>query len=83
MSLTAGLLIGGFAATQAGDEAATQYQKNTVDKVYYRQLANNHYARAQMMWGALGVTWISSTLSAYLQGEDKPRLQLNFDPETI
>lgn len=81
MSLTAGLLIGGFAATQAGDEAATQYQKNTVDKVYYRQLANNHYARAQMMWGALGVTWISSTLSAYLQGEDKPRLQLNFDPE--
>ena len=50
MSLTAGLLIGGFNAKQAGDEDAAIYQENTSDKVYYRQLANSLYAMARVMW---------------------------------
>jgi hypothetical protein len=81
MTLSAGLLIGGFWATQAGDDAAGRYQENTPNTIYYRQLANNHYARAQLLWGALGATWFASTLSAYLQGEDRPHIMLNLDPK--
>lgn len=80
MTLGASLLIGGIWATQAGNDAAERYKENTSNTIYYRQLANNHYARAQLLWGALGATWFASTLSAYLQGEDRPHLMVNFDP---
>ena len=80
MTLSASLLIGGVWATQQGAAAATEYQKNTSDKIYYRQTANNHYARAQLLWGALGATWLSATLSTYLQGQDKAHLKFNVNP---
>ena len=80
MTLSAGLLMGGIWATQQGNAAANEYQKNTSDKIYYRQIANNHYARAQLLWGALGATWLSATLSAYLQGEDKAHLKFDINP---
>ena len=80
MTLSASLLVGGIWATQQGDAAATEYQKNTSDKIYYRQIANNHYARAQLLWGALGATWLSATLSTYLQGTDKAHLKFNVNP---
>lgn len=81
MSLSAALLMGGILANQAGNEAAQVYQENTSDKVYYRQLANSHYARASLLWGGLSVTWLSSTLSAYFQGEDRAHVKFNFDPQ--
>ena len=81
MSLSAGLLIGGLSATLAGDDAAALYRENTSDKVYYRQLANSHYARARLLWGGLSITWLSATLSAYLQGEDRAHVKFDLDPQ--
>ena len=81
MSLTTGLMIGGIWSQFKGSEAQDNYERNTQDTVYYRQVASNYYARAQIFWGALGVTWLSATLSAYVQGQDKAHLRLNFDPQ--
>ena len=80
MSLTAGLIVGALWAQDQGQRAADRYQENIPNTVNYRSEANNHFTRARVMWGALGVTWLSATLSAYLQGEDRARVQLNFDP---
>jgi hypothetical protein len=80
MSLTVGLIVGAIWAQKQGQKAADRYQENIPNTVNYRFEANHHFARARVMWGALGVTWLSATLSAYLQGEDHARVQLNFDP---
>ena len=80
MGLTAALITGALWAQGQGSTAEERYQENIPDTVQYRFEANQHYARARLMWGALGVTWISATLSAYLQGEDRSRVQFNLDP---
>lgn len=80
LGLTTALISGALWAQAQGQAAEERYQENISDTVQYRAEANQHYTRARLMWGALGVTWLSATLSAYLQGEDRSHIQLNLDP---
>lgn len=79
-ALTLGLIAAGTWSHLRGVDAANIYQKNTENTVSYRWEANQHFDRARLIWGALGVTWATSVISAFFQGEDRAHVQLNFDP---
>ena len=80
MATSVGLIAGGIWSYTKGSSAAQRYQEDTRETVIYRQEANQHFDRARLIWGALGVTWLSSVASSFIMGEDRSHIQLNFDP---